>query len=100
MDARLSLWVKDVEGNPVFSLVNKASGLAVQHSSTPSARTARGDTQSWKILYWNGEANKTLAGLETELTCRIYCKADQSFRVRHRLPRAHGSRQRVPALNP
>nr|CAB3470296.1 unnamed protein product [Digitaria exilis] len=141
-DARLSLWVKDVEGNPVFSLVNKATGLAVQHSLGPNrpvrlimfdpddfdesvlwtesghlgrefgsirpmhnvrfgldaipidgedddndgvtfvlSECTRGDTQSWNILYWNDEANTTLAGLESEPTCRIYCKADESFSV-------------------
>nr|CAB3467785.1 unnamed protein product [Digitaria exilis] len=130
-DARLSLWVKDVEGNPVFSLVNKATGLAVQHSLGPNrpvrlimfepddfdesvlwtesshlrrefgsirpmhnvrfgldaipidgedddnnsvtfvlSECTRGDIQSWKILYCNDEANTTLAGLESEPTCR------------------------------
>ncbi|CAN6214259.1 unnamed protein product [Urochloa humidicola] len=34
-DASLSLCVKDEEGKPVFSLVNKATGLAVQHSLGP-----------------------------------------------------------------
>jgi len=31
-DIRFSLRIKDTEGKPVFSLVNKATGLAVQHS--------------------------------------------------------------------
>ncbi|CAL5047296.1 unnamed protein product [Urochloa decumbens] len=166
-DARLSLCVKDKEGKPVFSLVNKATGLAVQHSLGPYRRArlvefnpddfdesvlwtesghlgrefgcirpmhnvrmgldafpgdgddeeedsadddeedgadgdeegedlgnkdhgsativlspwARGDTQCWKILYWDDEANTTLAGLEAEPTCRIYCKAGEGFSV-------------------
>ncbi|KAF8723737.1 hypothetical protein HU200_021706 [Digitaria exilis] len=141
-DARLSLWVKGIEGKPVFFLVNKATGLAVQHSLGPyrpvrlvkfnpddfdesvlwtesghmgrefgSIRSmhnvgfgldaisgdgedgndgsvtfllsewARGNTQSRKILYWNDAANTTLAGLESEPTCRIYYKADESFSV-------------------
>ncbi|TKW33780.1 hypothetical protein SEVIR_2G261900v4 [Setaria viridis] len=141
-DTRFSLGVKDKEGKPVFSLVNKATGLAVQHSLGPYrpvrlvkfnpedfdesvlwtesghlgrdfgcirmmhdvcfrldaftiddegeyhdgttlvlSDLAGGDTRSWKILYWNDEANTTLAGLEAEPTCRIYCKADESFSV-------------------
>ena len=39
---------------------------------------AEGGTQSWKILYWSDEANKTCGGLFYEPTCRIYCKADES----------------------
>ncbi|KAF8723739.1 hypothetical protein HU200_021709 [Digitaria exilis] len=39
---------------------------------------ATGNTQSLKILFWNDEANTSLAGLEAEPTCRIYCKADKS----------------------
>ena len=35
-DTRVSLRVKDKEGKPVFSLVNKATGLAVQHSLGPN----------------------------------------------------------------
>ncbi|XP_039820888.1 ricin B-like lectin R40C1 isoform X2 [Panicum virgatum] len=136
-DTRVSLRVKDKEGKPVFSLVNKVPGLAVQHSLGPnrpvrlvkinpedfdesvlwtesghlgrdfgrirmmhdvgfgldaspggddgaalflSNRTG-GDTRSWKILFWNDEANSPLAGLEAEPTCRIYCKADEGFSV-------------------
>ena len=40
-----------------------------------------GDFQSWKILYWNDQANTPLAGLEAEPTCRFYCKADEGFSV-------------------
>jgi len=40
-----------------------------------------GDTRSWKVLFWNDEANSPLAGLEAEPTCRIYCKADEGFSV-------------------
>jgi len=35
-DVRLSMHIKDKEGNPVFSLVNKATGLAIQHPYGPS----------------------------------------------------------------
>ncbi|CAL5052359.1 unnamed protein product [Urochloa decumbens] len=35
-DVRLSMHIKDKEGNPVFSLVNKATGLAIQHPHAPS----------------------------------------------------------------
>ncbi|KAG2650872.1 hypothetical protein PVAP13_1NG238100 [Panicum virgatum] len=136
-DTRVSLRVKDKEGESVFSLVNKATGLAVQHSLrryhpvrlvkfnpedfdesvlwTESGHLGRGfgcirmmhdisfgldafpgdddgaalfltewtggDFQSWKILYWNDQANTPLAGLEAEPTCRIYCKADEGFSV-------------------
>ncbi|CAN6221654.1 unnamed protein product [Urochloa humidicola] len=159
-DASLSLCVKDEEGKPVFSLVNQATGLAVQHSLGPyrpvrlvefnpedyfdesvlwteSCHLGRkfgcirpmhnvrmgldafpgngddddedgadgdvesedlgnndhggativlspwagGDTQSWKILNWNNEADTALAGLESEPICRIYCKTGEGFSV-------------------
>jgi hypothetical protein len=32
---RLGTAMKDEEGNPVFSLVNKATGLAIKHSLGP-----------------------------------------------------------------
>src|SRR6185503_9693755 len=34
-DVRFSLRIEDEEGKPVFSLINKATGLAVQHSLGP-----------------------------------------------------------------
>jgi hypothetical protein len=40
-DMRLGTAVKDEEGNPVFSLVNKASRQPVLLSSTHSARTTQ-----------------------------------------------------------
>nr|XP_034589646.1 ricin B-like lectin R40C1 [Setaria viridis] len=142
-DARLSLCVKDEEGNPVFSLVNKATGLTVQHSLGPYrpvrlvkfnpdrfdqsvlwtesghlgryfgcirmmhdidlgldalpsdldgggvrdhttitlTEWAERDTQRWKILNWNDKTNTTLAGLEAEPSCRIYCKVEERLSV-------------------
>jgi hypothetical protein len=34
-DVRFSLRIKDEEGKPVFSLINKATGLAIRHSLGP-----------------------------------------------------------------
>ncbi|XP_039843392.1 ricin B-like lectin R40C1 [Panicum virgatum] len=154
-DVRFSLRIEDEEGKPVFSLINKATGLAVQHSLGPFhpvrlvkfnpedfdesvlwtesghlgrdfgrirllhdvdmvldalprdeddgggvrdgttitlTEWAGGSTQSWKILYWSVEANKTCGGLFSEPTCRIYCKADES--------RSHTVRQGAVCLAP
>ena len=35
------------------------------------SKRAESDTQSWKILYWNDEANATCGGLYTMPTCPI-----------------------------
>nr|CAB3470302.1 unnamed protein product [Digitaria exilis] len=42
------------------------------------SKWATGNTHSLKILFWNDEANTSLAGFEAEPTYRIYCKADKS----------------------
>jgi hypothetical protein len=43
------------------------------------SKRAESDTQSWKILYWDDEANATCGGLYTMPTCRIYNKAGEGF---------------------
>ncbi|CAD6343849.1 unnamed protein product [Miscanthus lutarioriparius] len=141
-DTRLSIAMKDEEGNPVFSLVNKATNLAIKHSlgmnhpvrlakfnpdnydesllwtescdlgkdfgyirmvhdislgldairagggvhmpDTDSttvvlSKRAESDTQSWKILYWDDEANATCGGLYAMPTCRIHNKGGEGF---------------------
>lgn len=39
------------------------------------------DTQRWKILNWNDKANTTLAGLEAEPSCHIYCKVEERLSI-------------------
>jgi hypothetical protein len=64
------------------------------------SKRAESDTQSWKILYWDDEANATCGGLYTMPTCRIYNKAARARSPRRCcLPRAQQPCRQVPALD-
>lgn len=52
-DEKYSTRVKDAEGHPCFSLVNKATGEAVKHSvgATQPVRTFLGRESFWSMLF-------------------------------------------------
>nr|TKW20960.1 hypothetical protein SEVIR_4G193801v2 [Setaria viridis] len=80
MDFGRILMMHDVDMALDAALPRDENGCGVR-SGTAMTLTegAEGDTRSWKILYWSDEANKTCGGLYAELTCRVYCKADEGF---------------------
>lgn len=45
------------------------------------SKWAKSDTQSWKIIYWDDEANATCGGLYAQPTYRIYSRANEGFSV-------------------
>jgi hypothetical protein len=56
-------------------------GMQVSNTAIVLSEWAKRDTQFWKILYWDDEANATCCGLYTMPSCRIYSKANEGFSV-------------------